>query len=94
MGRTKRTTGPTKEMLARGAEWQRFRQENKLTQKFLAEIIGVVRRTVQHIENARVIPQEATLKAFEKLQAKYAAEGRSDGRRKQKRGKLQAQGEF
>jgi DNA-binding XRE family transcriptional regulator len=94
MGRTKRTTGATKEMLATAAMWKQFRADNLLSQKFLAEIIGVVRRTVQHIENARVIPQEGTLKKFAELQAKYEKEGKSTGKSKRKHVSMQEQGEF
>ena len=92
MGRPKREQDKdlTKEMIVRAQEWQGFREANKLSQKFLAEIIGVSRRTIQSIEAGQIIPQKATLEKFTKLQEKYEA----DGKGKQKRGTIQTKGEF
>jgi len=73
-----------KEMQARAAEWSSFRAQNLLSQKFLAEIIGVSRRTVQHVETEKHIPHQRVIDAFEKLQKKYAAEGKPTGKKKQK----------
>lgn len=95
MGRNKKEPGRTPEMLARAIEWQRFRTDNKLSQKFLAEIIGVSRRTVQNIEaGILAAPHKSTLDAFEKLRAKYESEGKSGGRGKHKSVNMQAEQEF
>lgn len=57
-------------------EFSEFRNKNNLSQKLLAEIIGVSRRTIQSVEAAKILPQKGTLKKFEDLRAKYAAEGK------------------
>ena len=95
MGRHKKEPGRTPEMLARALEWRTFRTQNKLSQKFLAEIINISRRTVQNIEAGILAdPHQRTLDAFKQLQGKYAAEGKSDGRRKHKSVNMQAEQEF
>ena len=66
-------------------EWTNFRQKNKLSQKFLSEIIGVSRRTIQNIEVGSIIPQAATMQKFLDLRAKYESEGRPTGKRKSKK---------
>jgi len=80
------------EMIAIARTWFRFRQANKLSQNLLAEITGVSRRTIQSIESGKIIPQSATIKAFEELKAKYEAEGKPTGQRKSK--KTKEEGEF
>ena len=84
MGRHKKDTTPTAEMKQRALEWQRFRTANMLSQKLLAEVIGISRRTIQSVEAGLLVPQERTLDAFKALQMKYEAEGRSTGKRKTK----------
>jgi transcriptional regulator with XRE-family HTH domain len=76
-----------KEMERTAKEWTNFRQKNKLSQKFLSEIIGVSRRTIQNIEAGSIIPQAATMKKFEDLRAKYESEGRPTCKRKPKKPK-------
>lgn len=76
-----------KEMDRLSKEFKRFRDKNKLSQKFLSEIIGVSRRTIQSIESAGIIPQAATLKRFEDLRAKYESEGKPTGKRKPRKTK-------
>lgn len=73
-----------KEMKTRAAEWRKFMEKNLLTQKVLAEVTGISRRTIQSVVAGGIIPQQDTLQAFEKLQAKYEAEGRPTGKRKRK----------
>jgi DNA-binding XRE family transcriptional regulator len=70
------------EMKRRAIEFSTFRQDNNLSQKLLAEVIGISRRTVQSIEAASILPQKATLKKFEELRVKYEAEGKPGGRKK------------
>jgi len=78
------TEDEKKDAIERAVLWQQFRTDNKLSQRFLAELIGISRRTIQKIEAALVIPHRGTIKAFEELQKKYEAEGKSGGRSKQK----------
>ena len=94
MGRPKREETPEieKEMKQRSVEWRKFMENNKLTQKFLGELIGISRRTIQSIVAAEIIPQNDTLQAFERLRTKYEVEGRSSGRRKRK--KIEEEGDF
>ncbi len=67
MARPKRVidTSVKKEMQTIASQWKRFRSANSLSQKFLAEIVGVSRRTIQSIESGKIIPQQRTLDAFE-----------------------------
>jgi transcriptional regulator with XRE-family HTH domain len=96
MARPKRVLDSSvkKEMKAIASEWKRFREANKLSQKFLAEIIGISRRTIQSIESGKIIPQQRTLDAFRALSVKYEAEGKPTGKRKQKQVEKQKEGEF
>jgi len=74
------TAAEKKEAMARAVSWVKFREANKLSQRFLAEIIGISRRTIQGIEAGILAhPHPSTLKAFADLREKYLAEGRSDG---------------
>lgn len=93
MARPKRdlTEEISKEMKSYAKDFVKFRESNKLSQRFLSEIIGISRRTIQNVEAGRIIPQEATLKAFTDLRARYEAEGKT-GRRK--RNKTEEKGEF
>ena len=85
MGRPRRDTKPTPEMLALAKELKRFRAANLLSQNALAEVTGISRRTIQHIESAmEESPHQRVLDALKKLQSKYANEGRPSGKRKQK----------
>ena len=93
MARPKRDPSADKEKLRYGREWHKFRESNNLSQKFLSELIGVSRRTIQSVEAGGIIPQEATLAKFEQLRTKYEAEGKSGGRRKPKKTKTD-KGEF
>lgn len=84
MARPKRDPSADKDKKRYGKEWKAFRKKNKISQSLLSEIIGVSRRTIQSIEACQIIPQKRTLDAFEALRAKYEAEGKPSGRRKQK----------
>jgi DNA-binding XRE family transcriptional regulator len=57
----------------RAEDWKMFRSNNLLTQKRLAAIIGVSRRTIQQIEGGYITPQTLTLKRFAILRSKYDA---------------------
>lgn len=86
MARPKRilTSSDTKAMQSTAKEWKKFREDNKLSQKFLAEVVGISRRTIQSVEAGLILPQKRTMDAFLALQAKYEAEGKPTGRRKKK----------
>ncbi len=94
MARPKRVIDSSvkKEMQTIASQWKRFREANKLSQKFLAEIVGISRRTIQSIESGAIIPQAGTIHKFDNLRAKYEAEGKPTGQRKSK--KTKEEGEF
>jgi len=96
MARPKRVidTSVKKEMSSIASQWRRFRSANALSQKFLSEITGVSRRTIQSIESGSILPQQRTLDAFEALRVKYENEGRPTGKRKRKQVEKQEKGEF
>jgi DNA-binding XRE family transcriptional regulator len=87
MARPKRelNSNVKKEMKSIASQWKRFRESNKLSQKFLAEIVDVSRRTIQSIESGAIIPQAGTIQKFDSLRAKYEAEGKPTGQRKSKK---------
>jgi DNA-binding XRE family transcriptional regulator len=64
------------EMQSISAQWKQFRLDHALTQKFLSEIVGVSRRTIQSIESGGIIPQEGTIAKFEELRKKYEKNGK------------------
>ena len=70
------------EMQRLAVQFAKFREDNHLSQKLLAEVIGISRRTIQSIEAGSILPHKATLDAFEKLREKYKVEGK--GRKKAK----------
>jgi DNA-binding transcriptional regulator YiaG len=84
MGRPRKDKDDLLKMKQLAREIKRFRSSNLLSQKVLAEVIGASRREVQYIEAGEHFPQERVLDAFRKLQAKYAAEGKSTGQRAKK----------
>jgi DNA-binding XRE family transcriptional regulator len=60
-----------KERKKRANEWRMFRRNNLFTQKRLAEIVGVSRRTIQQIENMHITPRPQTLRRFIDLKKKH-----------------------
>lgn len=50
-----------------------FRQNNLFTQKKLAEILDLSRRTIQMIETGTISPHPGTLRAWKTLVSKYRA---------------------
>jgi DNA-binding XRE family transcriptional regulator len=61
-----------KEREGRRQEWVKFRHDNLFTQRRLAEIIGIARRTVQMIESGEINhPHPDTLRKFLALKGKY-----------------------
>jgi DNA-binding XRE family transcriptional regulator len=55
----------------RAQEWKMFRRNNLFTQKRLAEMIGVSRRTIQQIENMHITPHPQTLRQFANYKRKF-----------------------
>jgi DNA-binding XRE family transcriptional regulator len=56
----------------RAEDWKLFRKNNLLTQKRLAGITGISRRTIQQIENGHITPQPKTLRLFIAFKKKYS----------------------
>jgi DNA-binding XRE family transcriptional regulator len=56
---------------ARADDWRYFRTKNMLTQRRLADILGISRRTVQQIEGGHIDPHSKTLRLFEAFKRKY-----------------------
>jgi DNA-binding XRE family transcriptional regulator len=44
--------------------WREFRKRNLMTQRNLAELSGISRRTIQMIESATIIPRVTTQRRF------------------------------
>jgi DNA-binding XRE family transcriptional regulator len=59
----------------RASEWKLFRRDNLFTQRRLAEIVGVSRRTIQLVEGAHITPHPQTLRRFEVFRIKCGREG-------------------
>jgi DNA-binding XRE family transcriptional regulator len=53
-----------KQRRKRANDWKLFRRNNLFTQKRLAEVIGVSRRTIQQIEGGHITPRDVTLRRF------------------------------
>lgn len=58
-----------RELLA--TEMTSFRKNNLFTQKKLADILELSRRTIQMIETGTITPHPGTLRAWKALTAKY-----------------------
>ena len=73
---TKSKPETEKQRIARAKHWRAFRQKYLLTQVVLSELLGVVPRTVQGVENAERSPSVGTLSRFAALERTYRGEGR------------------
>jgi len=73
MARPKPTEEDKERRARRRTEWVEFRKEYLFTQKRLAEILGISRRTVQQIEAGLVTPLPQTLRNFLALKARYGS---------------------
>jgi DNA-binding XRE family transcriptional regulator len=73
MPRPKPTSRDISDRKVRATEWKEFRRDYLFTQKRLADIVGVSRRTIQKIEAAIVTPHPDTLRLFRAIQKKYEA---------------------
>lgn len=57
----------------RATEWKRFRRKNLLTQRSLAEVLGITPQTVKNIEHCKYKEVSVrVLSRFEALKQKYA----------------------
>lgn len=70
MPRPKPTDEDKKMRVVRAKEWVDFRFDNLITQKTLADTIGVSRRTIQMIEAGSITPYPKTLRKFEAFVAR------------------------
>jgi DNA-binding XRE family transcriptional regulator len=48
-------------------KWREFRKRNLMTQRNLAELSGISRRTIQMIEGAAIVPRATTQRRFRAL---------------------------
>jgi DNA-binding XRE family transcriptional regulator len=64
------TSGQRRE---RAEQWKMFRRDYLFTQKRLADIVGISRRTVQQIEAGAVTPHSTTLRRFAVFRKKHEA---------------------
>ena len=71
MARAKPNEADLKQREETAQNWKLFRQNNFLTQRRLASILGISRRTVQQIEGAYITPHPDTLHGFIVLRKKY-----------------------
>lgn len=53
-----------RERKQRAVAWKKFRRDYLFTQRKLAEMVGVSRRTVQLIEAGKLTPRPSTLRLF------------------------------
>lgn len=60
-----------RERAERALEWRLFRKNHLFTQKQLAEVMDISRRTIQQIESGRVSPHPQTLRRFLVFQNRY-----------------------
>jgi DNA-binding XRE family transcriptional regulator len=61
------------EQEARAKEFQQFRKDFLFTQKKLAEVLGLSRRTIQAIESGQITPHAGTIRAFIALKTRHEA---------------------
>jgi len=61
----------SKQRVKRAEDWRMFRRNNLFTQKRLAEIVGISRRTLQKVESGYITPHPQTLRRFAAFKRKY-----------------------
>jgi DNA-binding XRE family transcriptional regulator len=61
----------------RAEEWRAFRRDCLLTQRRLADILNISRRTVQQVEAAKVNPHRVTLLRFAACRSKFEADAKT-----------------
>ncbi len=63
-----------KEREERASEWLALRRDFLYTQRWLADMLCLSRRTVQQVEACRVSPRMTTLRRFRNLKLKHERE--------------------
>ncbi len=76
MTTAKVSEGEKAERKLRAEEWKRFRQTSLITQRKLAERLGLSRRTIQQIEAAQVTPHISTLRRFDSFRQLHEREAK------------------
>ena len=71
MPRPKATSEDLERRKETAQDWKLFRKNNFFTQRRLAEIIGISRRTVQLVEGEYVTPHMETMHRFMVFRKKY-----------------------
>lgn len=75
MPRLKPTSQDLEKREERARVWRQFRKDYLFTQKRLADIVGISRRTVQQIEAGTITPQSNTLRLFLVIKKKHETHG-------------------
>ena len=73
MPRPKPTKQDLEDRVTRAKEWREWMKANLFTEKKLADVTGISRRTIQMIKAGKVTPHFNTLRTFSALQSKYEA---------------------
>ena len=71
MPRPKTTQEDIEKRRITAKQWVDFRFSYLFTQKQMAEVLGISRRTVQMIEAGQVTPHPKTIRLFEALVVRY-----------------------
>jgi citrate lyase synthetase len=71
MSKPKPTKTDMKKRKERAAEWRAFMRDLPITEKKLAECLGISRRTVQYIKACKVTPHSNTVMVFKAFKAKH-----------------------
>lgn len=69
-----RRSSESRERAERALHWKLFRKNHFLTQRAMADAMGISRRCVQKIEGAHITPQAATLRLFRNFEHKLELE--------------------
>jgi DNA-binding XRE family transcriptional regulator len=70
------------ERKSRARDWKTFRKTFLFTQKFLADTVGISRRTIQEIEAGNITPHPATLRTFHTFRMKHESNNHPKKKRK------------
>lgn len=76
MARQRRTSDESEERQKLAQTVKDFMKNNLFTEKKLADVVGVSRRTIQMIKAGNVMPHQGTLDKLEALFLRYKREGK------------------
>lgn len=76
MARQRRTSDESEERQKLAQTVKEFMKNNLFTEKKLADVVGISRRTVQMLKAGAVTPHPATLEKLESLFMRYKREGK------------------